>query len=61
MLGLKDSCVHPTSQKPYIKSASGGKDNSSEGIQVSSLGSQRTNSEDILLMHDRMALHTHLS
>ncbi|KAI2746547.1 hypothetical protein DTO013E5_263 [Penicillium roqueforti] len=31
MLGLKDSCVHPTSQKPYIKSASGGKDNSSEG------------------------------
>ncbi|KAJ5178265.1 Dimeric alpha-beta barrel [Penicillium coprophilum] len=33
MLALKDNCVHPTSQKPYIKSASGGKDNSPEGIQ----------------------------
>ncbi|CAI7647928.1 unnamed protein product [Penicillium glandicola] len=33
MLVLKDNCVHPTSQKPYIKSASGGKDNSPEGIQ----------------------------
>ncbi|KAJ5800167.1 uncharacterized protein N7518_002235 [Penicillium psychrosexuale] len=33
MLGLKDSCVHPTSQQPYIKSSSGGKDNSTEGIQ----------------------------
>lgn len=35
MLALKDNCVHPTSQQPYIKSASGGKDNSPEGIQVS--------------------------
>lgn len=35
MLTLKDNCVHPTSQQPYIKSASGGKDNSPEGIQVS--------------------------
>ncbi|KAJ5356662.1 Dimeric alpha-beta barrel [Penicillium concentricum] len=33
MLALKDNCVHPTSQEPYIKSASGGKDNSPEGIQ----------------------------
>jgi TFIIF-interacting CTD phosphatase-like protein len=33
MLALKDSCVHPTTQKPYIKSASGGTDNSPEGIQ----------------------------
>ncbi|OQE32884.1 hypothetical protein PENFLA_c001G04121 [Penicillium flavigenum] len=35
MLALKDSCLHPTSQQPYIKSASGGKDNSPEGIQAS--------------------------
>ncbi|KAJ5616953.1 Dimeric alpha-beta barrel [Penicillium hordei] len=33
MLALKNNCVHPTSQQPYIKSASGGKDNSPEGIQ----------------------------
>ncbi|KAJ5431187.1 Dimeric alpha-beta barrel [Penicillium cf. griseofulvum] len=33
MLALKDQCIHPTLQKPYIKSASGGKDNSPEGIQ----------------------------
>ncbi|KAJ5782626.1 hypothetical protein N7457_004400 [Penicillium paradoxum] len=33
MLDLKDNCLHPSSQKPYIKSASGGKDNSPEGIQ----------------------------
>ncbi|CAN9458030.1 hypothetical protein GT037_005503 [Alternaria burnsii] len=31
MLGLKDQCIHPTSQKPYIKSFSGGKNNSPEG------------------------------
>lgn len=34
MLGLKDKCIHPTSQKPYIKSFTGGKDNSPEGLQV---------------------------
>ncbi|KAJ5458070.1 hypothetical protein N7475_009458 [Penicillium sp. IBT 31633x] len=33
MLALKDNCIHPSSQKPYITSASGGKDNSPEGIQ----------------------------
>ncbi|KAL2819012.1 hypothetical protein BDW59DRAFT_165291 [Aspergillus cavernicola] len=33
MLALKDNCLHPTSQKPYILSSSGGKDNSPEGIQ----------------------------
>ncbi|OTA99280.1 hypothetical protein M426DRAFT_325263 [Hypoxylon sp. CI-4A] len=33
MLGLKESCVSPTSQKPYIKSLTGGKDNSPEGFQ----------------------------
>ncbi|PWY90583.1 hypothetical protein BO94DRAFT_555692 [Aspergillus sclerotioniger CBS 115572] len=33
MLDLKDNCIHPTSQKPYILAASGGQDNSPEGIQ----------------------------
>ncbi|KAJ5832502.1 hypothetical protein N7474_000813 [Penicillium riverlandense] len=33
MLGLKDNCIHPSSQKPYIKSSSGGRDNSIEGAQ----------------------------
>ncbi|GCB21504.1 probable protein Pop3 [Aspergillus awamori] len=33
MLALKDNCIHPTSQKPYIQAASGGLDNSPEGIQ----------------------------
>ncbi|PLB34914.1 Dabb family protein [Aspergillus candidus] len=33
MLALKDNCVHPASQRPYIKSAVGGADNSPEGIQ----------------------------
>jgi hypothetical protein len=34
MLGLKENCIHPTSQKLYIKSCIGGIDNSIEGIQV---------------------------
>lgn len=34
MLSLKENCIHPTSQAPYIKSLSGGLDNSKEGIQV---------------------------
>ncbi|KAJ5881092.1 uncharacterized protein N7473_012145 [Penicillium subrubescens] len=33
MIGLKEDCVHPTSNKPYIKASSGGADNSIEGIQ----------------------------
>ncbi|EOD46538.1 putative stress responsive a b barrel domain-containing protein [Neofusicoccum parvum UCRNP2] len=33
MLSLKDNCVHPTAQKPYIKSAIGGRDTSPEGHQ----------------------------
>ncbi|EAW11893.1 Dabb family protein [Aspergillus clavatus NRRL 1] len=33
MLALKTNCIHPTSQKPYIKASSGGKDNSIEGLQ----------------------------
>ncbi|KAK5628473.1 hypothetical protein RRF57_004188 [Xylaria bambusicola] len=33
MLALKDNCLHPATQKPYIKSLTGGKDNSPEGRQ----------------------------
>ncbi|KAL8702961.1 MAG: hypothetical protein Q9201_003865 [Fulgogasparrea decipioides] len=33
MLSLKDECLHPTTNKPYIKSCVGGKDNSPEGLQ----------------------------
>ncbi|KJK67721.1 Stress responsive A/B Barrel Domain [Aspergillus parasiticus SU-1] len=33
MLALKDNCLHPSSQKPYIRTSSGGIDNSPEGIQ----------------------------
>ncbi|EFE41812.1 hypothetical protein TRV_03494 [Trichophyton verrucosum HKI 0517] len=33
MLGLKDKCLHPLTQKPYILSSSGGVDMSIEGIQ----------------------------
>lgn len=34
MLSLKENCLHPASQKPYIRSSIGGADNSIEGIQV---------------------------
>ncbi|OAX85249.1 hypothetical protein ACJ72_00371 [Emergomyces africanus] len=30
MLALKEKCIHPTNQKPYIGSAMGGKDNCPE-------------------------------
>ncbi|KAJ6446252.1 stress responsive a/B barrel domain-containing protein [Purpureocillium lavendulum] len=33
MLGLRELCVHPTTQKQYIKSSVGGKDMSIEGLQ----------------------------
>ncbi|KAI6868207.1 hypothetical protein KC318_g18629 [Hortaea werneckii] len=33
MLALKDTCIHPTTQKPYVKSYGGGRDNSPEGHQ----------------------------
>ncbi|KAL4888668.1 hypothetical protein BDV59DRAFT_188123 [Aspergillus ambiguus] len=33
MLALKDKCIHPTTQKTYIRLSSGGADNSPEGIQ----------------------------
>jgi len=31
MLGLRQKCLHPTSNQPYIKASVGGKDNSPEG------------------------------
>ncbi|KAK2743442.1 hypothetical protein FQN57_004907 [Myotisia sp. PD_48] len=34
MLGLKENCLHPTSQKPYIISSSGGVDHSIENLQT---------------------------
>ncbi|KAJ2985255.1 hypothetical protein NUW58_g5634 [Xylaria curta] len=33
MLALKDNCIHATTQQPYIRSLTGGKDNSPEGRQ----------------------------
>jgi hypothetical protein len=35
MLALKDKCLHPTTNAPYVKMAMGGKENSPEGIAVS--------------------------
>ncbi|KAH8891426.1 hypothetical protein GQ53DRAFT_746541 [Thozetella sp. PMI_491] len=32
-IALKDSCIHPTNDAPYILSLKGGKDNSPEGLQ----------------------------
>ena len=34
MLSLKEQCLHPSTMRTYIQSASGGKDNSPEGAQV---------------------------
>ncbi|KAG2165290.1 hypothetical protein VTO58DRAFT_101673 [Aureobasidium pullulans] len=31
MIGLKNTCIHPETQKPYMKSYGGGKNNSPEG------------------------------
>ncbi|KIX05245.1 uncharacterized protein Z518_06117 [Rhinocladiella mackenziei CBS 650.93] len=33
MLSLRQTCLHPTSNKPYIVSSSGGIDDSPEGVQ----------------------------
>ncbi|KJZ76729.1 hypothetical protein HIM_04065 [Hirsutella minnesotensis 3608] len=33
MLGLKDSCIHPTTAKPYVKASMGGKNMSIEGLE----------------------------
>lgn len=35
MLALKDTCIHPQTQAPYMKSYGGGKNNSPEGAAVS--------------------------
>lgn len=35
MMALRTGCVNPSSLQPYIKSLTGGKDNSLEGLQVS--------------------------
>ncbi|THV83135.1 hypothetical protein D6D29_04127 [Aureobasidium pullulans] len=35
MVGLKNTCIHPETQKPYMKSYGGGKNNSPEGAAVS--------------------------
>jgi hypothetical protein len=34
MIGLQNKCIHPTTQKQYIRSSKGGKDCSIEGLQV---------------------------
>lgn len=34
MLALASACVHPTTNKAYLKSVIGGKENSVEGRQV---------------------------
>jgi hypothetical protein len=34
MVGLAEKCMHPASNKPYVKSYGGGRDNSPEGHQV---------------------------
>lgn len=31
---LKDQCIHPVSNTPYVRSFKGGKDNSEENLQV---------------------------
>ncbi|KAI1340077.1 stress responsive A/B barrel domain-containing protein [Xylariaceae sp. FL0016] len=33
MLALRDKCMHPKTQKEYIRSLTGGRDNSKEGLQ----------------------------
>ena len=33
---LKDTCVNPATQQPYLLSSKGGKDNAPEGLQVRS-------------------------
>lgn len=37
MLSLKEKCVHPQTQTPYIVRSGGGIDNSPEGLQVTKL------------------------
>lgn len=37
MVDLRNQCIHPTSKKPYITSASGGRQDSPEGNKVCSV------------------------
>lgn len=34
MLGLRDKCVHPTTKAPYIRTSSGGRNNSIEDVKA---------------------------
>lgn len=51
MVGLAEKCVHPQSNKNYMKSHGGGRDNSPEGQQV--VVANRS------LMHARFADESH--
>jgi hypothetical protein len=55
MLALGEKCIHPTSQKPYIKSFSGGKNNSPEGHAVQ----KKSTSSPRLLLTIMKDPHTH--
>jgi hypothetical protein len=57
MLALKDDCLSTSSQKPYIKSFSGGRNNSPEGHAVRKICT-RHGSELIVIYreHSHMAL-----
>jgi hypothetical protein len=57
MLALEEKCIHPTSQTPYIKSFSGGKNNSPEGHAV---GGLKTPYQCLLLMRAKGPLYTWL-
>ncbi|KAF8178518.1 hypothetical protein K438DRAFT_1726079 [Mycena galopus ATCC 62051] len=41
MLSLKEGCIHPESRLPYVKSLTGEKDNSTEGLQNGILWQRR--------------------
>ncbi|OMP84667.1 hypothetical protein BK809_0001770 [Diplodia seriata] len=47
-MSLKDKCIHPTSQKPYIKSAVGGRNDSPEGMAVSAPCGPRQHCFDLI-------------
>lgn len=53
MVALQHECLHPTTNKPYVKSGIGGIDNSIEGLQVWSnldtYGNESIQSIDIVL------------
>lgn len=59
MLSLRDRCVHPVSQKPYINTSSGGKDNSNEGQQVRNLILDHEHRIGPLLTHTLVHVERH--